>query len=165
MKTRNIVTGALLSALSLMISLVFGQSLSVFIPPFSATLASHVPTMIAFTVSPGAAVMVGLVSAFGFLIAKGPVVAARALVHAVFGFVGACSYRKDGSLLKALAITAPIHALGEALAVIPFGFDLRTAFLIVGVGTIIHHGIDAAITLAVVKSLSKSRNFLEAKRI
>lgn len=151
MKTKDIVSGALLSALSLVIPLVFGQTLSIPIPPFSATLASHVPTMIAFTLNPFTAAMVGVVSSFGFLITKGPVIAARALVHAIFGFTGAYLVRRKVSMPKALAITAPIHAMGEALAVLPFGFSLYQAFIIVGVGTLIHHFIDSMLTLIILK--------------
>lgn len=162
MKTKDLIVGALLSALSLIIPLVFGQTLSITLPPFSATLASHVPIMLAFTLNPFAAVMVGLVSAFGFLITKGPVIAARALIHAVFGFVGANLVKKGISLRKALIITAPIHALGEALIVLPLGFDIYSAFVVVGIGTLLHHSIDAMITLVVEKSLSKTTQLVKA---
>jgi hypothetical protein len=162
MKTKDLVTGALLSALSLIIPLAFGQTLSLPIPPFSATLASHVPTMVAFTVNPFVAVMVGLISAFGFLITKGPVVAARALIHAVFGFVGAYLVKKNMSLRKALIITAPIHAIGEALIVLPFGFSLYQGLFIVGVGTLIHHCVDSSVTLFMVKALSSSRQLIRS---
>ena len=42
MDTREVVYGALLTALALLIPLAFGGFLSVMIPPFSATIASHV---------------------------------------------------------------------------------------------------------------------------
>lgn len=152
MKTKHIVTGALLTALSLVIPIAFGSYLRIYIPPFSATLASHVPSMIAMTVSPMVAVMVGLGSAVGFLMILGPDVAARACIHAVFGFVGASLIKKGYSLKQALLFTAPIHALGEALVVLPLGFDLYTAFVIVGIGTLLHHFADAFISLVLYKS-------------
>ena len=165
MKTKELVIGAMLSAFSLIIPLVFGQTLSIQIPPFSATLAAHVPTMLAFLISPLAAVMVGIVSAFGFLITKGPVIAARALTHAVFGGVGAYLVKKGMSLTKALIITAPIHALLEALVVLPFGFTLYKGFVIVGVGTLIHHTIDSVITIIIAKMLLKSNKFIKNKSL
>lgn len=89
MKAKEIVTSALLTALSLLIPITFGGYIKIYIPPFSATLASHVPSMIAMLISPTAAVMVGLGSTLGFLLIMGPVVAARAFVHVFFGLAGA----------------------------------------------------------------------------
>jgi len=152
MKTKNLVTGALLTALALVIPIAFGGYLRIYIPPFSATLASHVPSMLAMIVSPGIAVMVGLGSALGFLVVLGPEIAARACIHAVFGFFGALLIKKGWPLEKALIITAPIHALGEALVILPFGFDLNTAFIVVGIGTILHHFADALITVFIYRS-------------
>jgi len=154
MKTKEIVTGALLTALSLLIPIAFGGYLKVYIPPFSATLASHVPSMIAMLVSPTAAVMVGLGSALGFLLIMGPVIAARAFIHVFFGLAGALLIKKGLSFQKALILVAPIHAIGEALIVLPFGFDLQTAFVVVGIGTLLHHFIDSAISVVMVKALS-----------
>ena len=154
MKTKEIVTGALLTALSLLIPIAFGGYLKVYIPPFSATLASHVPSMIAMLVSPTAAVMVGLGSALGFLLIMGPVIAAWAFIHVFFGLAGALLIKKGLSFQKALILVAPIHAIGEALIVLPFGFDLQTAFVVVGIGTLLHHFIDSAISVVMVKALS-----------
>ncbi len=153
MHTKEVVYGALLTALALLIPLAFGGFLSVMIPPFSATLASHLPVMVAMLISPYVAVMVGLGSALGFLIKLGPVIAARAAVHAVFGGVGALAIRKGLPFGPALMLTLPIHAIGEALIVLPFGFSLGKAGLVVGVGTALHHLIDAMISLAVVASI------------
>ena len=134
------------------------------IPPFSATLASHLPVMIAMLISPYVALMVGLGSALGFLIKLGPVIAARAAVHAVFGVAGAVAIRKGLSFGQALMLTLPIHAIGEALIVLPFGFSLQKAGLVVGVGTALHHLIDAAISLAVVVSIGLMQRAAENKR-
>jgi len=154
MKLKQLIVGALLTALSLIIPLCFGTYLKVYFPPFSATLASHVPTMIAFLIGPEVAILVGLGSAFGFLMILGPVVAARAFIHVIFGLVGAILIKKGLSFEKALMLTAPIHALGEALIVLPFGFNLQTAFVIVGIGTLLHHFMDSFISYCLVKALS-----------
>lgn len=155
-KTKNIVIGALLTALAIIIPIFFGGYLKIYIPPFSATLASHLPTMIAFLISPFTAVMVGLGSSIGFLLMMGPVVAARAFIHVFFGLAGAYFIKKGFPFWKALLYTLPIHALGEALIVLPFGFDLYTAFVIVGIGTVIHHLLDSALAISLVKALSKT---------
>jgi len=153
MNTKSLVTGALLTALSIIIPISFGAYLKIYMPPFSATLASHVPTMLAFLISPTVAVMVGLGSALGFLIMLGPVIAGRAVIHAVFGLVGALLVKKGMSFEKALILTAPIHAVGEILVVMAFGFDLYTAFVVIGIGTIIHHLLDSAISVVLVKTV------------
>lgn len=154
MKAKEIVTSALLAALSLLIPIAFGGYLKIYIPPFSATLASHVPSMISMLVSPTAAVMVGLGSTLGFLLIMGPVVAARAFVHVFFGLTGALMIKKGLSFQKALILVAPIHAIGEALIVLPLGFELYTAFVVVGIGTLLHHLIDSAVSIGLVKVLS-----------
>ena len=100
MKTRDLVISALLTALAILIPVAFGGYLRVYIPPFSATLASHVPSMLAMLISPWAAVMVGLGSAFGFLLMLGPVIAARALIHVAFGVTGAYLIKKGFFVLQ-----------------------------------------------------------------
>ncbi|MGB9867752.1 MAG: ECF transporter S component [Bacillota bacterium] len=148
-----VLAGAVLTAMSLIIPLAFGGVLGIVIPPFSATLASHVPVMLAMLFSPWVAAFVGIGSAIGFLIRFGPVIAARAAMHAIFGFIGATLIQGGKSFSFALAATAPIHALLEALVVIPFGFTLFQFLVVVGVGTLIHHSVDSVITLALVTSL------------
>ncbi|HHX26518.1 MAG TPA: ECF transporter S component, partial [Firmicutes bacterium] len=128
------------------------------------TLASHLPVMVAMLVSPQVAVMVGLGSSLGFLIKLGPIIAARAAVHAVFGAAGAFAFRKGLPFTKVLMLTLPIHAIGEALIVLPFGFSLQKAGLIVGVGTALHHFIDAMIALAVVASVGLVQRVAENRR-
>ncbi|ABY95393.1 MULTISPECIES: hypothetical protein [Thermoanaerobacter] len=159
MKTREITIGGLLAALSLIIPLAFGGVLGIVIPPFSATLASHVPVMLAMLISPATAVFVGVVSAIGFLIKLGPIIAARAAVHAVFGYVGAKMIQRGYSFPVALAVTLPIHAVLEAIVVMPFGFDFYKSFVVVGVGTMIHHTIDSAIALALFYALNPILKF------
>jgi niacin transporter len=156
MTMKDLLYGALLTALAILIPLAFKGWLQVAIPPFSATLASHLPSMLAMTISPWAAVLVGLGSSFGFLVTLTPVVAARALTHALFGAIGARLYQKNLELWQILLITLPIHALSESVIVMLFGFDLRQALLIIGLGTALHHEADSAITLAIYGSLRKA---------
>ncbi|MFZ5945476.1 MAG: ECF transporter S component [Bacillota bacterium] len=164
MKARELVLGALLTALALLIPLAFGGFLGVTIPPFSATLASHVPVMLAMMVSPFAAFVVGAGSAFGFLIKLGPVIAARAAMHAIFPVIGAYLIKRGYSFKMVLAITLPIHALSEALVVLPFGFTLYKAGVVIGIGTALHHSIDSLIALAVYGIITAGAGFKTATK-
>jgi len=156
MTMKELLYGALLTALALLIPLAFQGWLQVAIPPFSATLASHLPSMLAITISPWVAVLVGLGSSFGFFVTLGPIVAMRALTHALFGAIGARLYRRGLSLWQVLLITLPIHALAEAVVVMIFGFSLYQGLVIIGIGTALHHSADSAITLALYSSLRKA---------
>lgn len=149
MRVREIVWGGLLTSLALIIPLAFGGFLGVTIPPFSATLASHVPVMLAMTVSPMVAFMVAAGSALGFLIKLGPVIGSRAAMHIIFALTGAHLYKRGFSLPLVLLITLPIHAISEALIVLLFGFTLQKAGIVIGIGTALHHGVDSLITLAI----------------
>ncbi|HPT83756.1 MAG TPA: ECF transporter S component [Limnochordia bacterium] len=156
LSVKELLYGALLTALALLIPLAFQGWLQVVIPPFSATLASHLPSMLAMTISPWTAALVGFGSSLGFLLTLGPVVALRAAVHVLFGVAGAWVYRRDQRLWKALLVAWPIHVLGETLVVLPFGFTFRQALIVIGLGTALHHLADGAITAAVFHSLTKA---------
>lgn len=145
----------LLIALSIVIPLTFGF-LKVQAGPFSATLASHVPLFIAMFLGPVAAAMVGLGSALGFLMSAPAVIAARAFMHTFVGLVGAILIKKGVSFSKVIAITAPIHAILEALSVIPFGFTMYKVLVVVGVGTFLHHMVDGVIAFTLIRALAKS---------
>lgn len=158
--TTAIAYGAILTALSIMIPLTFGGVLGIYLPPFSATLASHVPLMLGMLISPGIAAAIGLGSAVGFFVKlANPVIAARAAMHIVVGFTGASLIRRGSPFWLALLVTAPLHGLLEALIVIPFGFDLYRAGVVVGVGTVLHHLVDSGIALAVYSLLQSARVF------
>lgn len=156
MTMKELLYGALLTALALLIPLAFQGWLQIAIPPFSATLGSHLPSMLAMTISPWVAALVGLGSSFGFLVTLGPVVALRALIHVIFGVLGALLYRKGLKLWQVFLITLPIHAAGESLAVLLFGFSFYQALIVIGVGTALHHMADSVITLALYRSLKKA---------
>lgn len=155
LKPRDLALAILLTALALVIPLVF-TFLRVTIPPFTATLASHVPSMLAMFINPAVAVLVGLGSTMGFLIATGPVVAARAFIHVLFGYAGAKAWQRGASPWMVMLVALPIHAIGEALVVVPFGYDLYKAGVVVGLGAALHHMVDAIITLIIVKLLQSS---------
>ena len=160
MMQRNVtkmIYAALLTAISIIIPLYFGF-LRVLIPPFSATIASHVPLFIAMLISPGVAVAVGIGSAVGFSITASPVIAARAAMHTVVGGVGGYLVKKKVPFKYVILITAPIHALLEALIVIPFGFSFTNALIVVGIGTFVHHFVDGTISFGLIKALSKNVN-------
>lgn len=152
---RKLTYTALLTAWVIIIPIYF-KGLQVVIPPFTATITAHVPIFLAMLLGPQAAVMVALGSALGFFISAPIVVAARALMHVVVALVGAIMVKKGKSLKSALIVTAPIHALLEALVVIPFGYTMYKILIVVGVGTLLHHTVDAVISLVLVKSISKA---------
>jgi niacin transporter len=153
MKLREITTGAVLTALAIIIPIQFAF-LKIIIPPFTATLASHVPMFIAMVINPTVAVMVGVGSTIGFLLTSPAYIAARAASHIVVGLIGAMLIKKGKPMLAAFAITAPIHAVIEALAVIPFGWTAYQVLVVTGVGTLIHHTVDAAIATSVIYLLN-----------
>ena len=158
-KVRQMVYAGLLTALAIIIPIQFGF-LKIIIPPFTATLAAHVPMMLAMLISPVVAVIVGIGSTIGFLISGMPApVVARAATHIVVGYIGARIIIKNQSYIKAAAITAPIHAILEALVVIPFiGINLYQLLIVTAVGTILHHCVDSTIAYVLIKSVAKARH-------
>ena len=155
MKTKNMVVGGMLTGLAIMIPLIFaGTPLMITIPPeFTATIASHVPSMIAMAISPGVAIMVGIGSAIGFTMRLSPIIGARALTHSLFGGIGALLYKRGTPYWLVLGLTLPIHALAEGLVLLPFGINLYQALFSTSIGTAIHHIIDSAIALALFQTL------------
>lgn len=158
-KTRQMVYAGLLIALAIIIPIQF-IFLRFNFGPFTATLASHVPMMLAMLISPFVAVVVGIGSTMGFLMAgSDPVIVARAATHIVVGYVGAKIIMKNQSYIQAVTITAPLHGLLEALVVIPFfGLNIYKLLVVVAVGTIIHHAVDSIIAYVTVKAVAKARH-------
>lgn len=153
---RKLTLAGLLTAFAIIIPIVFGSFLKIQIPPFSATLASHVPMFFAMLIAPEVAVVVGIGSALGFLITSPAVIAARAFTHTFVGLAGALLIRRGVSFKKVIALTAPIHAILEALIVIPFGFTAVNALYVVGIGTVAHHFVDGFITVILVGALERA---------
>lgn len=152
-RIKNMVYAALLTAIAIIIPLQFGF-LKIIMGPFTATLASHVPTFLAMLISPYVAVVVGIGSAVGFLITTSPVVAARAAMHAILGYVGGKVVQKKGSFISALAITAPVHAILEGIVVIFLGFNLKAIIVTVALGTLIHHCMDSVIAYGLATAMA-----------
>ena len=144
-----------MAALAIVIPLVFrGTPLQLNLPflGFSATLASHVPEMISILAGPPMAFAVGVASALGFLVTLGPVVGFRAFTHGVWGALASIAYRMGWSYLKVMVVIAlPIHAVGEGLVVMVFGFPMQ-AVLVTMIGTAIHHIIDLAISMVILRA-------------
>lgn len=152
---KKLTMTALLTALAIIIPLYFGF-LSIKIPPFSATIASHVPMFLAMFLGPYAAAFVGIGSALGFLITLGPIIAARAAMHIFVGAAGAVLIKKGVSFTKVIAITAPIHAILEAVVIIILTGRIEFAIVTVGIGSFIHHFIDGGISTVLVRAFSKA---------
>lgn len=171
-RTKQMVYAALLTALAIIIPIQF-SFLRVYFPPFSATLASHVPMFMAMLISPFVAIVVGIGSAVGFLFTGLPMpIVARAATHILIGYIGAKIIQKNRNYVKAVAITAPIHGLAEALVVIPFvGFDVYQLLVVICIFTIVHHTVDSIIAFVIVKALAKAKRkniyntFLEVKEV
>ena len=156
LNTRKITLAALLTALAIIVP--FAVFFKVIIPPFTATLGSHVPMFISMLLGPKVAIMVGLGSTLGFFLNLGPVVGLRAFMHVIIGFIGAKLIERGMSFAKVSIITAPLHGLLEALVVIPFvGFDVYNLLVITGIGSVLHHGADAFISYVIINALQRSK--------
>jgi niacin transporter len=153
-RTVDLAFGAVMAALALVIPLAFrGTPLQISLPAlgYSATLASHVPEMLSILAGPVMAFSVGVASALGFLVTLSPVVGLRAFTHGIWGGLASWGYRRGWSFLKVMVVIAlPIHALGEGVVVMAFGFPFQ-AQLVTVAGTAIHHLIDLTIALIILR--------------
>jgi len=165
MNTKKLTLTALLTALAIVIPMV--MPIKVVMPPFSATLASHTPLIIAMFISPMAAIITSLGSAIGFLFSLGPVVSARAAMHVIFALVGALMIRKRMNFFLTVLVTLVLHTLSDmgivwVIATL-FGMNnilseqaMGTVQWIIGIGTSIHHIVDYAVAMVIVMPLSKA---------
>jgi len=155
-KTKELTLAGVLGAISFIIPMYFGGFLMVQIGPFTATLMSHVPTFLAMLISPLAAALVGFASGLGFLLKLGPIAGSRGFMHVIVGFIGGYLVKKGFDYKKVLLILIPVHALLEALVVIPFGkFALPFIFTTIGIGTALHHTIDSIIAYIFANAINK----------
>lgn len=155
---KKMVQGALLTAISIIIPVVFGSFLRIYIPPFSATLGAHVPMFLAMFLGTFVATFVGIGSGIGFLFAfPDPVIAFRAFTHIIVGFVGAKLVQKNIKFRYVTLITAPLHGILEALVVLPFGFAFKDALIVVGIGAILHHTLDGVVSYPIIKKLGLAK--------
>ncbi len=154
MRSIELALAGVFAALALAIPLAFRGTLQFYIPSigYSATLASHVPVMLSIVVGPYVAGLVGFASTLGFFVTLGPVVAARASTHILWGVSAAFAVKKGMSYPKALFLIAlPLHAIPEGLVVVPFGVPLYGALITI-VGTAIHHTADSIISIVILRA-------------
>ena len=152
--TVQIALAGVFTALALAIPLLFRGSLQFFVPAvgYSATLASHVPVMLSIVGGPIVAAIVGAGSTVGFFITLGPVVAARASTHILFGVAAAIALRRGMSFGKSLFIVAlPLHAIPEGLVVMLFAVPLQGALINVAGGAV-QHVADSIISLLIFRA-------------
>lgn len=171
-KVKIMTTAALLSALGILIPMIFP---SIRLEPASFTLASHVPVFIAMFISPTVAAFVAAVTTFGFFIGGFPIVVVlRAMTHLIFALIGAFILKNKDHVFSTITRTtlfafviSLIHGLAEVAVVTYFywvngmsaayyekGY-LVSVVLLVGVGTIIHSMLDFSIALFVWKPLQQ----------
>lgn len=146
---------AVLSGLTILFALIMPK---VILGPFSATLGLHTPLFLSFIFGPFGGFLVGIISAFGFILTGLPlVIAARAAMHGFVGLFGGWLFASGKlSFFKILLVTAPLHALLESFIVLPFGFTLYEGLVLVGAGTLLHHGLDGIISLVIYRKLKNS---------
>jgi niacin transporter len=154
-KIKKLTYSALLTAMAIIIPIQF-SFLKVQIGPFTATLASHVPMFLSMLLGPFTAVMVGFGSTLGFLMTSPAFIAARAASHIVVGLIGSLLINRGVSFRKTVLITSPIHAIIEAMTVMPFGFTMYKVLVVIGVGTFIHHLVDGTISYVIIKAMAKN---------
>lgn len=154
MRSIDVALAAIFSAFALAIPLLFRGSLQIVIPGvgYSATLASHVPLMLSIALGPSVAALVSTASTLGFFTTLGPVVAARAATHVIWGVLSAFAVKRGLSIFKVLFLLAlPLHAVLEGLVVIPFGIPWEGTLINI-IGTAVHHVIDSIISIIVLKA-------------
>lgn len=165
-KTKELTLTALLTALAIMIPMV--MPVKVVMPPFTATLASHTPLIIAMFVSPVAAAFAAIGSAIGFFFTFSPIVAARAATHVFFTVAGAYMIRKNWNAILVVAITLVLHSITDMATVYIAADWLGMGALLnsqgmdvvqytIGVGTSIHHLVDFALAYLIMIPLSKAK--------
>ena len=118
------ITG-LLTALAIVIPMI--MPVKVLIPPFTATLASHLPLIISMFISPFSAVITAIGSAIGFFITMSPIVGGRAATHVFFTLAGAYMIKNNKNPWLVVAVTMVLHSVSDMLIVYIFGRSGRTS--------------------------------------
>ena len=159
LSTKDLIIGALLTALTIIIPTAFKTPFtSLVIPPFSATLAAHVPLIIAMFINPFVALLVAVSSPIGFIISGvPPTVVARAASHIIFIAVGAFMVQRRANIYLIVLATMLIHGVCEYLVILPFGF-LYDSFqaLVTLYGTMIHSLIDTVIAILIILAIKRT---------
>lgn len=177
-RVQKLTISALLVAIGILIPII--SPVKIILEPASFTLGSHVAIFIALFISPMMAVSVALGTTVGFLISGFPlVISLRALTHVLFAGVGAYWLQKDPGLMNSPIKTqlyslmiGILHAVAEVLVIALFYFGgtmteadysqgfLRSVFLMVGVGTVIHSMVDFSLAHIVWKALNTRQSFV-----
>lgn len=170
-KLRNLIIGAMLTAIGIMIPMV--MPVRIVFGPASFTLASHVPVMIAMFFSPLMSAFVAIGTAVGFMMAiPEPTIWLRALSHLIFAVIGAWYLQKHPQIIESKIglqtfnmIIAVMHAAIESGVVFAFyalgfrGIDqsaLWNFLVIIGLGGIVHSFVDFNLAFYISKVLSKA---------
>ena len=161
--TQRLVISAFLIALSMLIPVAL-RPIAIQMPPFTATLASHVPLMIAIYLDPKIAIAVSFGSMFGFFIAYPGmlVVPARAIAHVMFAIPASYMIKHKVNIVLTILVSGIIHAVFEMLVILipmfyPTEVGLPQALTVMGVGTFIHHFVDVAIAISIIKILKQCK--------
>lgn len=165
-KTKEITLTALLTALAIVIPMI--MPIKVVMPPFTATLASHTPLIIAMFVSPLAAAFAAIGSAIGFFFTFSPIVAARAATHIFFTVAGAMMIQKRSNPILTVIVTLILHSLADMATVYLAAEFFRMGSLIgtntmgyvqawLGLGTAVHHLVDFVLAYLVLLPLAKAK--------
>ncbi|MFK4935707.1 hypothetical protein [Lactococcus garvieae] len=169
-RIRNLVIGALLTALGILIPMIMPAK--IVIGPASFTLASHVPVMAAMFFSPYLAALVAVGTTLGFFISVPvPLIWMRAATHIVVMTAGAWFLKKKPDLVDKKVklqvfnlILGVFHAGLEALVVLAFyriGFAdlnpqaLNSLLMLVFFGGIVHSFVDFNLAFGLCKVLNK----------
>jgi niacin transporter len=172
-QTRSLLHKAAFTALLIAVGIIIAlfSPVRIQMEPASFTPALHVPIFIALFISPPAAIAVAIGTALGFFIGDfPPVIAWRAVSHVFFAFSGSMYlyYRPQAasSFLKMQLLSifvGLLHAWAEVIVVYLFYMDsgksgvyfTRTnAFLLVGLGGLVHSMIDFIIARVIIKVLT-----------
>jgi niacin transporter len=175
-RIEKLATAGLLIAIGMIIPMF--SPLKVLIEPASFTVASHVPIFIAMFISPAVAGAVAIGTTIGFFLSGffPIIVVLRAASHVIYALVGAI-YLREISKTKLSAIRlrifsfciGVIHALSELYVVSVFYFGgrigdaflehgfVRSALLLVGVGTVIHSMADFEIARLIILPLKRQK--------
>lgn len=164
-KIRNLTLAAMLTALTIIIPIVF-TPLRVVLGPYTATITAHVPVIISMFISAPIAAFVALCSGIGFFISSTPIVALRAASHVFFAIAGAYMIYKKRNIFVTVIATALIHAIAETLivyigclmgAVATNEFGLGFYTVVTFAGTALHHCVDFVIAFLGLKVLRSAR--------
>lgn len=155
MDTRNLTIAAMLTALSIILPM---SPLRINLPPFTATVASHVPAILSMFFNPYVCLATSIGAAIGFSFSTGLwVVVVRAFSHIFFASIGCFMIKKKVNIWVVFFVTMLIHGISEVIVALFFGNAFMIIWKTVGVFTMIHHAIDFVISMVVLKALKTAK--------